>query len=232
MLIVLAGGFGTRLSSVLNGKPKPLANIDGKPFLSYLIKSWISQGVKHLIFTLHYKADEIIQYLNSEKDGILKDIKYDFIIEQEALGTGGAILNAINDKSITGNFYVSNADTFIEGGINELVKSGSPSILSVKVSNTSRFGNIVTDKSGRVLKFEEKNNEIFKKGVINAGLYLLNRNIFESVNKKKFSIESDLFSFLIKENKLKTVTSDSYFIDIGVPEDYYKFCKKITDENK
>lgn len=230
-LIVLAGGFGTRLSSVLNGKPKPLANINGKPFLSYLIKNWISQGVKHLTFTLHYKADEIIEYLNSEKNGILKNISYEYIIEKTPLGTGGAIANVIKNKNIIGDFFVTNSDTIVNGGILELSKTGSPSILSVRVEDISRFGNLDIDKSGFILKFEEKNIKLKTDGVINAGLYFLNSNIFKSINKTSFSIESDLFIDLTKERLLKTITIDSYFIDIGVPEDYFKFCKKVKNES-
>lgn len=230
-LIVLAGGFGTRLNSVLNGEPKTLANINGKPLISYLLENWVNQGIKSFIFTLHYKAEEIIKYLNSEKNGILKNISYEYIIEKTPLGTGGAVANVIKNKKIIGDFFVSNADTFVNGGILELSKIGSPSILSVRVEDTSRFGNLDIDISGFILKFEEKNIKLKRDGVINAGLYFLNSNIFKSINKSAFSIESDLFIDLTKERLLKTITVDSYFIDIGIPEDYFKFCKKVKHES-
>ena len=120
-LVILAGGFGTRLRGVVKDLPKPLAPINGIPFLEYLLLSWRSQGITHFIFSLHYQADLIIEYVESVRDTILNGCKFSFVIEDTPLGTGGAIIKVINDLNLTDFFYLANADTWLENGIEAIL---------------------------------------------------------------------------------------------------------------
>ena len=95
-LVILAGGFGTRLSPIINDVPKPLAPINGKPFLYYILEKWIENGITEIIFLLHHRAEQIITFVNSEKEfGVLANCDIRFIVENKPLGTGGSIANAV-----------------------------------------------------------------------------------------------------------------------------------------
>ena len=128
-LLILAGGFGTRLAEKINNLPKSLAPINGKPFLFYLIKSYLNQGITDFTFLLHYKSELIIEFLEKEKKtGILMNCSVEYIIEPEPKGTGGAIAYAIKKLFISETFLVSNGDTLLSSGVNKISKINSPAI--------------------------------------------------------------------------------------------------------
>jgi D-glycero-alpha-D-manno-heptose 1-phosphate guanylyltransferase len=225
-LIVLAGGFGTRLKSVLNDIPKPLADINGTPFLKFILDNLIQCGFSNFIFSLHYKSEKIVDFLNSEKNNLLKNCNIQVSIEPSPLGTGGAISYVISNFEVTDNFYVLNADTWISEGYNmiETAIENDAHIALVKVKNTNRFGSVSIDKKKYITDFVEKTNEN-KTGLINAGFYQLNKKHFKDFKNTPFSIEKDLFPILMKNRSLKGCIINANFIDIGIPDDYYKFCK-------
>jgi D-glycero-alpha-D-manno-heptose 1-phosphate guanylyltransferase len=225
-IVILAGGFGTRLQSVLNGLPKPLADVNGEPFLKYQFENWIDNGFNDFIISLHYRADLIIEFINQNKNELLKNCKIQYVVEPKPLGTGGAISFLISKCQLTDSFYVANADTWIENGYKELDIENDYVIGLTKVNNTDRYGCVLTDQENMVIKFVEKNN-IKTPGNINIGLYKLNKSIFRTINRIEFSIEKELFPLLVKEKKLKAVNLDTNFIDIGIPEDYYTFCNRL-----
>lgn len=226
-IIVLAGGFGTRLKSVLNGLPKPLADINGTPFLKFIVENLINQGFNDFIFSLHYEADQIVDFLIKENLRE-KNIKIRFVVEKNPLGTGGAISNVIQETDIDDEFYVTNADTYIANDLDKLDVDVLNLIGVVKVKDTNRYGSVQFNSKGKILEFSEKKFS-FGEGYINAGIYKLKKNIFTNWDHKPFSIESDLFPKLVNKGLLNAIKMDTYFIDIGVPEDYNKFCelKKI-----
>jgi NDP-sugar pyrophosphorylase family protein len=223
-VLILAGGFGSRLKSVVYDVPKPLAPVCGKPFLIYLIENYISQGAKEFVLLLHYEAYLIQSTIrNFFLDSAIYDVKISFIIENEPLGTGGSILNAINILNISESFLVVNGDTWIGNGLAELNSSDYNSIAAVEINNTSRYGTLIL-KNNKITKFLEK-NLLFDNGVINAGLYHLHPNIFSNLeNNSKCSLESDIFVTLVEDFDLNAIKLSTEFIDIGVPEDYFKFC--------
>jgi D-glycero-alpha-D-manno-heptose 1-phosphate guanylyltransferase len=222
-LIVLAGGFGTRLQSILEGKPKPLANINGKPFLKFLLHKWIKDGFEEFIFSLHFSSQEIINFISFERNcGILKKCKVQIVVEPIALGTGGAISYVIENADVNSSFFVANADTWIGGSILELDYSDDNTILVVEVEDTSRYGKVML-LDNKIISFEEK-GEAFGRGYINAGTYKLSKSIFHSWDEKPYSLENDLFPKLMRENKLFGLKVADIFIDIGIPIDYYSFC--------
>jgi NDP-sugar pyrophosphorylase family protein len=223
-IVVLAGGFGTRLKSILKEQPKPLADINGTPFLSILIQKWLNLGFNHFIFSLYYKSELIISFLESEKKGILSGCTVEYIVEPEPLGTAGAILYANSACSLNDTFFVSNADTFIDSNFSNMIESEPNSLAIIKVDNTARFGEVAINNEGNVTSLIEK-NMIAKSGFINAGFYKFEKSIFSNLKIDYLSIENDILPDLIKENQLRYIILEGKFVDIGVPEDYYKFCE-------
>jgi D-glycero-alpha-D-manno-heptose 1-phosphate guanylyltransferase len=225
-LVILAGGFGTRLKSVVKDLPKPLAPINGIPFLEYLLVSWRSQGITHFIFSLHYHADLIIEYVESVKNTILNGCKFSFVIEDAPLGTGGAMIKVINDLNLTDFFYLANADTWLENGIEAILNEDNQIMVLVKVSDTSRYGRIAFDNDNLITKIEEKSN-INESGFINAGLYKFNVKTFRNMAIKYYSLENDLLPQIIFKKEIFCKVVDTSFIDIGIPDDYERFNKWI-----
>ncbi len=214
--IVLAGGLGTRLRSVVQDLPKPMAPINGKPFLAFALEYLKKQGITEIILSVSYKYELIQEYFKDEFHGM----KIYYNIEKELLGTGGAIKDAL--KFVKNEVYVVNGDTFFDIDLKKLVLNGSKICIALKqMQNFDRYGTVNVDEQGIVTSFEEK---VFKKqGLINGGIYLLKKDIFNEFSlEKKFSFEE-----FLQENykllKIQTQIFDDYFIDIGIPEDYKKF---------
>ncbi|RTJ40181.1 D-glycero-D-manno-heptose 1-phosphate guanosyltransferase [Campylobacter jejuni] len=214
--IILCGGLGTRLKSVIKDIPKPMAPINDKPFLEFIFEHLKKQGIKEVILAVSYKYEVIQEYFKDEFLGI--KIKYS--IEKEPLGTGGAIKEAL--KFVKNKAYVLNGDTFFDIDLSKLKLNRSKICLALKQMNDfDRYGTVNVDEQGFVISFEEK---IFKnQGLINGGIYLLTKDIFNEFDlEKKFSFEKFLQENY-KNLKARTEIFDDYFVDIGVPEDYRFF---------
>ena len=220
--IVLAGGLGTRLQSVVSDVPKPMAPIGTKPFLEYILKYLKKNGISRVILSVGYKWETIQNYFTNEYDGI--ELVYS--VETEPLGTGGAIkkaLESIEEQEV----YIVNGDTFFDIELQKLtLVHNSKMILSLKtMHNFDRYGCVECDDNGYVTDFAEK--EFRKVGNINGGVYLAKKDLFEAYTlDDKFSFEE----FMQKEYmnlKISSKVFDSYFIDIGIPEDYAKAQSEI-----
>ena len=227
--LILAGGFGTRLADSIGDLPKALAPVHDKPFLFYQMNNWISHGIREFTFLLHYKADLIIQFLEEYRKSNQFNIELNFILEEEPLGTGGAILNAVTINNIA-NFVVINADTWLDSGYQQAFKATSPSILVAKVVNASRFGRVNVNEENSVLSFSEKDG-MKTPGLINAGLFCLNREVIEAVQKTKFSLELEVLESLVGKKNLQAIMSDSIFFDIGIPKDLNLFREYILEKS-
>ncbi|WP_215390179.1 sugar phosphate nucleotidyltransferase [Polynucleobacter sp. MWH-UH25E] len=225
----MAGGFGTRLQSVLDGSPKALAPVNNKPFLSLQIEHWLSQGVDSFVFLLHHRADLIIEFLKSEESKLLKDCNVQYVVESKPMGTGGAIAYAIEQLAYEGDFLLTNADTWLGIGVDEMMKASSPSILVVKVEDVGRYGEVVFDNYRLVTAFVEK-RENPNVGWINAGISRLNADLFKGWDGQPFSLEKSTYPQLVEKKVLAAITLDADFIDIGIPEDYLRFCCWIESE--
>ncbi|EEW9940539.1 NTP transferase domain-containing protein [Campylobacter jejuni] len=215
--IVLAGGLGTRLRSVVQDLPKPMAPINGKPFLAFVLDYLKKQGIAEIILSVSYKYELIQEYFKDEFHGMR--IRYN--IEKELLGTGGAIKDAL--KLIKKEAYVLNGDTFFDIDLKKLILDHSKICIALKqMQNSDRYGTVNVDDQGFVTSFEEK---VFKKqGLINGGIYLLKKDIFDKFDlEKKFSFE-EFLQENYKSLKIQTQIFNDYFIDIGIPEDYQIFC--------
>lgn len=217
--IVLAGGLGTRLKSVVQDLPKPMAPINGKPFLAFVLECLKKQGITEVILSVSYKYELIQEYFKDEFEGM--KIRYN--IEKELLGTGGAIKDAL--KLIQNQAYVLNGDTIFDIDLKKLVLNDSKICIALKqMQNFDRYGTVNVDDQGIVTSFEEK---VFKKqALINGGVYLLKKDLFDEFNlEKKFSFE-EFLQANYKILKIQTQIFDGYFIDIGIPQDYFSFCDK------
>lgn len=220
-LIILAGGLGTRLKSVVSEVPKPLAPINNKPFLEYLINYFDKQHIDNIFLSVGYKKELIDSFI---KKSFYKS-NIELIRENRPLGTGGAINNVLNNIKDEKDFFVVNGDTFLEISLEDLRNfhyncKNDISIALVKMENFDRYGSVEV-KDNRIISFNEK--KFCESAYINAGVYLLNRDIFKKYDlKDKFSFEEFLSNNL---NDLKVggiLLEKSYFIDIGIPDDYKK----------
>jgi NDP-sugar pyrophosphorylase family protein len=227
-MLVLAGGFGTRLNSIMSETPKALAPVDGIPFLYLQIKHWIAQGQTSFVFLLHHKADQIIEFLNGQKSGLLKECYVQWVVEPVPLDTGGAVAYAIQQLKLSDSFLLINADTWLGTGLRELSIAVAPAIAVTKVLDSSRYGRVQLKHQGVVNAFLEKST-IPISGFINAGLCHLNVNIFQNWDNKPFSLEKIIFPRLSESGTLTAVELDSTFIDIGIPEDYNWFCRMVEE---
>jgi D-glycero-alpha-D-manno-heptose 1-phosphate guanylyltransferase len=224
--LVLAGGFGTRLRSVVSEVPKPLAPVLDRPYLHYLIESWIAQGVTSLTFLLHHQADMVATFLQGQKKaGHLRNCELRIVTEPQPMGTGGAVAYAVRELGMEGSFLVTNADTWLGAGIAQIWETEAPAMAIVHVDNCERYGSVRTEKD-KVIAFEEKQHSAGS-GWINAGLYHLQADYFRNWNEQPFSLERELFPDLVEVGSLTAVPLETDFIDIGIPHDYFRFCSWI-----
>jgi D-glycero-alpha-D-manno-heptose 1-phosphate guanylyltransferase len=217
--IILVGGLGTRLRDAVPDIPKCMAPVNGKPFLGYVIDHLQLQGITHFIFALGYKAELIEEFLQKEYPSLF----YKPSIEDEPLGTGGAIKKALKmakEKSV----LIANGDTLFKIDIPLLTGfhtlSGSNCTLSLKpMKNFDRFGLVEVDADNVIKSFKEK--QCYESGLINGGMYALHTNKFLDEDlPKKFSFEKDYLEVYYKKRRMFGLMQDEYFIDIGIPEDY------------
>lgn len=225
--IILAGGLGTRLKSVVNDRPKPMALIGKKPFVEYVIEGLIEFGIYDIIFAVGYMGDMIEAYFGK---GERWNINICYAYEEELLGTAGAIKNA--GKFISEDFFfVLNGDTYYRYDFRKLRQYSVQNDLDMaiilrNVTNASRYGR-VNMIDGILTSFNEKSGET-SQGLINGGIYLMKRKMLLEIPKGKVSLENEMIpQWLRQKKKIGGLVNDGYFIDIGIPEDYQKFQNDI-----
>lgn len=222
-LLVLAGGFGTRLKSAIADVPKALAPVGDVPFLLLQIENWLAQGLSEFTFLLHHQSDQIVAFLQAQQTGLLKSCQVNWLIEPTPMNTGGALAHAVKTLNLKDDFLMTNADTWLGNGIREMLHSPAPAMAVVNLLDVSRYGQVHFDCQQRVTAFAEKNGRC-DAGWINAGLCHLNAELFRNWDGHPFSLERDLFASLVKSHRLSAVPLKTEFIDIGVPGDYHRFC--------
>jgi len=224
--IILAGGFGTRLRSVVSDLPKCMAPVDGKPFLHYVIAHLQNEGIQDFIFSVGYKSESIINFVNKE----FSNINFQFSIEEEPLGTGGAIKLAC-EKVSEKNVLICNGDTLFKIQVEQLssfhVQHNSDCTLCLKpMNNFERYGVVELNNDDSIMSFKEK--QFYEAGLINGGVYALNVENFMKENlPEKFSFEKDYLEKYVGKRNMYGVVQDEYFIDIGIPEDYKRAQKEL-----
>ena len=228
--IILAGGLGTRLKKVVPDLPKPMALIRERPFLEYQMDFWISQGVTKFILSVGYLNHIIIDHFGDS----YHTASINYFVEDDPLGTGGALLFAA--QGLTETFLVLNGDTFFEVDLNNLIafhkKQQSELTLSLFKSNQlGRYMGVDLEDNGEILSLQSGGNELTL--LANGGVYLVNPSALKRLNDKpytKSSLENDLLpKFISLGVGLYGFESSGKFIDIGVPEDYYRAQKILKD---
>lgn len=218
--IVLAGGFGTRLQSVVSDVPKPLAPVAGRPFLCYLLDELLRQGYSRVVLATGYLHEKVEACFGTDYRGMA--IAY--ARETTPLGTGGAMLNALQhcrEESVT----VLNGDTLLRTSLIEfqefhLQKRGPLSVVLREVPDAGRYGAVDIDADGRIVSFHEKDPS-HGAGLINGGIYQLNRALLVGrAVGEPFSFEKEVLQSRYRSERFFGLLSEGYFIDIGVPEDY------------
>lgn len=228
--IILAGGLGRRLREVVDDRPKCMALINGRPFLHYLIEYLQKEGIQQFIFSVGYMHEMIEDYLE-ELDPV---VNYQISLENEPLGTGGAIRLAC--ELVQGdNVIVCNGDTMYKVAIEELstfhLSVDAACTLTLKpMTNFERYGVVELNEDQSIRSFKEK--QFYQEGLINGGVYALNKNRFLAEGlPEKFSFEKDYLEKKLISSKNNTeifgCVQDAYFIDIGIPEDYKRAEKEI-----
>jgi D-glycero-alpha-D-manno-heptose 1-phosphate guanylyltransferase len=218
--IILAGGFGTRLQKMVSDLPKTMALINDKPFLEYLLNFLTGQGIRKVILSVGYKREIIQDYFKDH----YKHLSISYAIEEEPLGTGGGILNALDQVEGTYAFAL-NGDSMFRIDLQAMQhlhqeKKADLTIALRYLDDTSRFGTVQIDTEKRVMGFFEKKQDS-DPGYINGGIYLINKGFLVSSSfGKKFSIEKDCFEKCYTESGIYGYPAKGYFLDIGIPEDY------------
>lgn len=217
--IILAGGLGTRLREAVPDLPKCMAPVDGRPFLFHVINYLRSQGIERFIFSLGYRHEAIESYLAEQ----FSTLSYQCVIEDEPLGTGGAIQLACS-KATDKNVVVTNGDTLFRADIHAAARFHTAhmaecTLLLKPMRDFDRYGVVDLDDEMLVKDFKEK--KYYTTGTINGGLYLLNKDKFADEEfPDKFSFEKDYLEKMYMERRIYGQVQDRYFIDIGIPEDF------------
>lgn len=221
--VILAGGQGTRLKSVTGELPKPMVDMGGTPFLYRLMQRLEGQGCSRIVLSLCYQADYIVERVRADKP---ISIPVDFVIETTPLGTGGAIKLAANvikaDK-----FLVLNGDTFSDIDYQALMDYALQAdlvICGVYIEDVSRYGTLELGTDKAVLAMYEKGRS--GPGFINSGTYVITTADIKAVDATTFSFEQNFVQGY--QRRFKAFVSNGYFIDIGIPEDYYRACQTLS----
>jgi D-glycero-alpha-D-manno-heptose 1-phosphate guanylyltransferase len=215
---ILVGGLGTRLKSVVSDLPKPMADVAGRPFLAYVLDYCKQQNIQRVVLCAGYKPEAITAYFGHSYNGL--ELLYS--IEDEPLGTGGALLKGLNLLSSPIVAFL-NGDSICYVNMAEMVgfynQNHADMVLAVKkMHRFDRYGTVVLEQN-RIIKFEEK--KPLDEGFINVGVTLINPEIVKKLAPaQKFSFEKDILEIHTNTLNLLAFESQDYFIDIGIPEDY------------
>jgi D-glycero-alpha-D-manno-heptose 1-phosphate guanylyltransferase len=232
--IILAGGMGTRLSSVVPDRPKPLAPINGRPFLEHQMDYWIEQGIRRFILSVGFKRDQIIAHFGSRYRGC--EVVY---AEEDApLGTGGGMLLAVQRLTGAAPFLVLNGDTFFEVDLRALAdfhhaKGAALSVALFEVAANDRYMGVQLRDDGAIVSFK---SEPGASQLANGGVYLMERALFDGLPwqaGENLSLENDFFAHLLASGaRLYGMVCNGRFIDIGVPNDYFRAPDVITTKQE
>ena len=222
-VVILAGGFGTRLQSVVKDVPKPMADIKGSPFLDLLMQKMVQEGASSFVLCVSYKKESIIEYFGDS----FYDTPIYYSIEEEPLGTGGAIKQAFEQFGLD-RALVLNGDTYVDMDYHAFYKqmqNENFAMVLKEVDNASRYGRVET-QFGHVTSFCEKKESI-QSGFINVGVYIVSKEILLGELSEKFSFEKDILEIRVSSLEPKFFIANEYFVDIGIPESYELACSEL-----
>lgn len=229
--VILAGGLGTRLREIVADAPKSMAQVCGRPFLSYLLDQLQALGIKKVVLATGYRHALLADHFGSSYG----NISLAYSVESEPLGTGGAIAKALQ-LCTSENVLVLNGDTFFAVEFKEMMAchlrlQADISVALKEMVSFDRYGS-VTMECGRIVAFHEK--KMCDRGYINGGVYIVRKSLFTGLGfPERFSFEEDFLGKYLHSFMVAGFKSDGYFIDIGIPEDYARagrdFVSFMTD---
>lgn len=222
--VILAGGFGTRLRSVVPDLPKPMAPINGRPFLEYQLDYWIRQGISRFVLSVGYRYETIMQHFGVR----YKEAEIEYAVEERPLGTGGGFLLAAEEVGREGPFLLLNGDTYFGVDWNALnayaLEQDADWCLSLfRTSEKGRYLGIETSAEGRITSLNSGIEEGSR--LVNGGVYWVHPRVLSRVPSRgeKMSLEDDLFpNAFAAGQRLFGIEFTGTFIDIGVPLDYQR----------
>ena len=224
--VILAGGLGTRLREVVDDIPKSMAPVNGKPFLEYVLNRLIEYRFNRIILATGYKNEAISSYFGDHHG----EASLIYSMEKEPLGTGGAIFLA-SSQVTSDYFFVLNGDTLFSVDLDAMedFSRKEKAVITVALkpmADFDRYGSVSLE-GDRIVSFNEK--KFCNSGLINGGIYFVNKRWFRlNATTEKFSFEKDILEKGTSYDLIAGYISDSYFIDIGIPGDYFRALKDLT----
>jgi D-glycero-alpha-D-manno-heptose 1-phosphate guanylyltransferase len=229
--IILAGGLGTRLQSVVSDRPKALALVAGRPFLYFLLDQLADAGIKDVVLCVGHRADQVRQTMGDHHRGMV--LRYS--LETEPLGTGGALRLAL-DACTANPLLVANGDSILRTDLRTFftwhaTSGAKASVLLAQVPDAARFGRVEVDPEGHILHFMEKDGRSHP-GAINAGYYLIDRSWISQIPAGRMvSLETEVFPTWIGREFFAKETP-GIFLDIGTPESYMQAESTLASGHK
>lgn len=226
--VILAGGLGTRLRSVVADRPKVLAEVKGRPFLCYLLDQLTCAGLRDIVMATGYFAGAVSEVLGTH----YREAELHYSVETEPLGTGGALRLSLPFLA-SDTVLVLNGDSycaldFAAFASSHDTRGAALSLALAEVADVTRYGAVEIEKDGSIASFMEKGRRAGR-GLINAGIYLVSRRIIAGIPQgKAVSLEREVFPEMVG-NGVYGFPTTGKFIDIGIPEDY-RAAEKFFDD--
>jgi NDP-sugar pyrophosphorylase family protein len=206
--LVLCGGFGMRLRPAIGETQKSVAPIGSTPFLQIVASHLEKAGMDDVIYCAHYRADQVMDVVGAHCS---------VIVEPTPLGTGGAVLHAIDVLGLRGPFIVLNADTHLDPSAYSLAAQGPyPSVVAMQTGDRSRYGALQVDAEGRVISTSEKG--LTGPGLVSVGVYGFDTAFFRNTPRGVLSIEYNFLPRFVEQGILQCRLYDGHFLDIGTPD--------------
>lgn len=231
--IILAGGLGTRLRSVVPDLPKPMAPVNGRPFLSHLMDYWLEQGIRRFVLSVGYKSHAVRDFYGDS----YRHAEITYSVERNPLGTGGGLLLAMRELQDVEHFLALNGDTFFAVDLASCWRDharaqADMTMALFDVADNDRYGGVAMDADGRIVSLSASRSGSESRRV-NGGMYLMRAGLFDGLADagQAYSLEDDLFPRLLQGGgKIIGHVSTGMFIDIGVPEDYRRASSLLAEE--
>jgi D-glycero-alpha-D-manno-heptose 1-phosphate guanylyltransferase len=223
--VILAGGLGTRLRSVIPDLPKPMAPINGRPFLEHQMRYWSGQGVNHFVLSVGYRYQTIVNYFGTRFEGV--DLEY--VIEETPLGTGGGLILASKKVSRMENFLLLNGDTYFEIELKNLINFSEEvdadwCFSMFRTGEVGRYLGMNVLPGGQITSFKAEISSLER--LANGGIYMVNPRALKMIPffpGDKLSLEQDVFPMaMAMKQRFYGIEFHNTFIDIGVPDDYLR----------
>jgi D-glycero-alpha-D-manno-heptose 1-phosphate guanylyltransferase len=218
--VILAGGFGTRIKHLLGDLPKPMAPVNGRPFLEWVVRYLAAQNIRRVVLSTGYLTETIEKHFQPQP---VAGVTVSCVPETTPLGTAGGFLNAVHQSKINSSaWFLLNGDTLAFANLGDAIhslqsESTAGVIFGREVPDTSRYGSLLTDADDRLASFAEKRPG---RGVISTGIYLFRDSLIQSFpDRAPLSLEQEVFPALTAAGvSLKVLRMNAPFLDIGTPD--------------